>query len=94
MGKIAMEFTDVLGNKLQFKTAIDIERELHNKPYWTVASRKVFPIKTFWEQNHAFENKYFDTEEDAWKAMLERIKDYIEKAKEMGENIHFEEVTI
>ncbi len=92
--KKAIQFNDVLGNTIQLKTAIDTFKQIENKHYWIVESRKIFPQLTKWSCLYSFENKYFETDEEAQNAIKEYILEYAEKAQKLGRKIQFEEVIL
>lgn len=82
MEKIIL-FKDILGNVSEIKTSIDLLKQLKNEPFWIVASRKVFPQETDW-QNYPLENLHFKTEEEAWKAIKVYISKYEKNCEKIG----------
>ena len=93
--KKAIQFKDVLGNTIQFKTAVDTFRQLESKPCWIVESRKIFPQTTRWVRFQVLENQYFETDAEAQNAIKKHISEYAEKAQKLGKRkIQFEEVLL
>lgn len=92
--KKAIQFNDVLGNTIQLKTAIDAFKQVENKPCWIVESRKIFPQITKWDVLHSLEKQYFETDEEAQRAIEKYLLKYEENAQKIGKNFHFEEVAL
>ncbi len=92
--KKAIQFNDILGNTIQLKTAIDTFKQIENKPYWIVESRKIFPQNTNWDRFDLFKNHYFETDEEAQNAIKKYMSEYAEKAQKLGREIQFEEVIL
>lgn len=92
--KKIIQYIDVLGNTIQLKTSIDVFRQIENKPYWIVESRKILPQITNWDVFYPLKNQYFETDEEAQKAIKSYALSYIEKSNKLGKKIQFEETVI
>ena len=67
---------------------------MENKPCWIVESRKIFPQITKWDVLHSLENQYFETDEEAQKAIEKYLLKYKEITQKTGKEFHFEEVVL
>lgn len=89
MGK-RIQFTDMLGNKIQIKTAIDVFKEVKEEDCWIIESRKIFPQTTDWDYLYAYSGIYFKTEEDALAAIATHLIKYEENVQKVIKDFHIQ----